>query len=841
MPTAKRATKRSSRRPAENGQGTSAHLHRMLSLSPAVIYSCDPGPDYPTTYISHNVVDRLGYMPADFYTDSFLWTKLLHPDDASYVLRKLARIGEVNQISYEYRVRHRCGHYLWLHDQVSAIRDTAGDVSMIVGCWVDVSERKRAEAFQAGQSRVLTCLVEEASLEESLTQLARAIEAQVPDMICSILILDEATKCLRLGAAPSLANAYNEAIDGIEIGPSVGSCGTAAFRGERVIVEDIETDPLWKDFRTLAREHRLRACWSQPILGATGGVLGTFAMYYQDVRKPSRSELELIERAASLAAVAIQRKRADEALQASEKRYHDLYDNAPDMFASVDAKTGKVIQCNNTLAFSTGYTKEEIVGRPIFDLYHPDCRADVQRCFDLFVRTGSVRDEDLQLRRKDGSKIDVSLNTSAVRDDAGHVLYCRSILRDITERKRAEAAQREQTRLTEFAADVRASFGQKKNIRKILQRCAEAMVRHLDAAFARIWTLNRTDNVLELQASAGIYTHTDGAHSRIRMGELKIGLIAQERTPHLTNDVVGDPRIDHQEWAKREGMVAFAGYPLLVEDDVVGVMAMFSRKPLTEATVQAMSGVAHSVALGIERKNSEEALHRSERLASIGTLAAGIAHEVNNPLTAILLAAQSALESTNKKDRQRYMKQCLEGIVKDAGRCEQIVSSVLQFARSGTAKKGPTDLAKIIQRTVNLLQAYAEEKGANLDLQLEESLPLIALNPGQMEQVFVNLIRNAVESGERGNRVSVAVTRTAQTVRILVGDKGRGMTREQRNRLFDPFYTTREREGGTGLGLSIVHGIVLAHGGKIDVDSRLGQGTTMTIELPLPKSNQQSQ
>ncbi|MCH7993172.1 MAG: HAMP domain-containing histidine kinase, partial [Planctomycetes bacterium] len=220
--------------------------------------------------------------------------------------------------------------------------------------------------------------------------------------------------------------------------------------------------------------------------------------------------------------------------------------------------------------------------------------------------------------------------------------------------------------------------------------------------------------------------------------------------------------------------------------------------------------------------------------------AAGIAHEVNNPLTAILLAAQSALESTNKANRQKYMKQCLEGIVKDAGRCEQIVSSVLQFARSGTAKKGPADLPKIIQRAVDLTQAYADEKGASIELQLEDNLPLIALNPGQMEQVFANLIRNAVESGERGNRVSVAVKRTAQTVRILVADKGRGMSDEQRNRLFDPFYTTREREGGTGLGLSIVHGIVLAHGGKIDVDSRLGQGTTMTIELPLPKSHQHS-
>ena len=225
-------------------------------------------------------------------------------------------------------------------------------------------------------------------------------------------------------------------------------------------MEDIETDPLWEGFRTLEREHRLRACWSQPILCATGRVVGTFAMYYQDVRRPSRSELELIERAASLAAVAIQRKRADEALQASEKRYHDLYDNAPHLIASVHAKTGNVIQCNNALAFSTGYTKEEIVGRPIFDLYHPDCLADVRRCFDLFVKTGSVRDEELQLRRKDGSKIDVSLNTSAVRDDAGHVLHCRSLVRDTTVRQRAEPAQRHEGPPTDSGADATVTYGQ---------------------------------------------------------------------------------------------------------------------------------------------------------------------------------------------------------------------------------------------------------------------------------------------------------------------------------------------------------------------------------------------
>ena len=157
----------------------------------------------------------------------------------------------------------------------------------------------------------------------------------------------------------------------------------------------------------------------------------------------------------------------------------------------------------------------------------------------------------------------------------------------------------------------------------MLQRCAEALVEHLDGAFARIWTLNEQEDVLELRASAGLYTHLDGPHSRVPVGKYKIGLIAQERKPHLTNAVVGDPRVGDQEWARREGMVAFAGYPLVVDDRLVGVMAMFARHPLTEATLEAMASVADEIAVGIERKVAEERLHEQREwlpvtLASIG-------------------------------------------------------------------------------------------------------------------------------------------------------------------------------------------------------------------------------
>ena len=175
-----------------------------------------------------------------------------------------------------------------------------------------------------------------------------------------------------------------------------------------------------------------------------------------------------------------------------------------------------------------------------------------------------------------------------------------------TELSRANHALNERAVLAEFIADISNALNHSETLPVILQLCTEAMVRRLDAAFARIWTHNPKDHVLELQASAGMYTHIDGGHSRVPVGKFKIGLIASERKPHLTNSVVGDPRVNDQEWAKREGMVAFAGYPLLVEEKLVGVMAMFSRKPLMASTLQTMESVSKAIAASILRKRSDE-------------------------------------------------------------------------------------------------------------------------------------------------------------------------------------------------------------------------------------------
>ena len=163
-----------------------------------------------------------------------------------------------------------------------------------------------------------------------------------------------------------------------------------------------------------------------------------------------------------------------------------------------------------------------------------------------------------------------------------------------------------------------------------LQRCAEGLVQHLDAVFARIWTLNEAGDTLELQASAGMYTHLDGPHGRVPFGQFKIGLIAQERKPHLTNAVVGDPRVGDQEWAVREGMVAFAGHPLIIEDRLIGVMAIFARHPLADVALDALAAIADQIAVGIDRQQVETKLReQTEALETIHRIGQSLSAELD--------------------------------------------------------------------------------------------------------------------------------------------------------------------------------------------------------------------
>lgn len=208
----------------------------------------------------------------------------------------------------ELTVRRKDGILLLVEVSVSPLRES-GKLGRLVS-FRDISERSRVERFNAGQQRLLEMVAAGRPLPIILEALARLIEAQVTGILCSVLLVDDEGR-LRDGAGPNLPVEYRQAIDGLQIGERVGSCGTAAFRRRQVIVSDIARDPLWEPFRDLAARHALGACWSTPITSSRFGVIGTFAMYYREPRAPQPFELQLIDTAVHLAGIAIERWRVE--------------------------------------------------------------------------------------------------------------------------------------------------------------------------------------------------------------------------------------------------------------------------------------------------------------------------------------------------------------------------------------------------------------------------------------------------------------------------------------------------------------------------------------------------
>jgi len=307
----------------------------------------------------------------------------------------------------------------------------------------------------------------------------------------------------------------------------------------------------------------------------------------------------------------------------SEKSHRLVLETASDAVVSVD-HSGIIQAANPAIKRIFGYEPEELIGRSLTILM-PEYMRDLHTIgFNRYLSTGrrhiNWQGTELTARRKNGEEFPVEVSFGEL-NSAGHRLFT-GFIRDISTRKQAEIALRaatdERTRLSAFREEIGVILSHQEDLKDILHKCAGTVVRHLDAAFARIWTLSDDGRELELQASAGMYTRLDGTHSRIRVGEHKIGLIAQERKPHFTNDAQNDPRVSDKDWTRREKIIAFAGYPLVLEDRLVGVMGMFSRRPLTENTLEALSFGAGIIAQGIERKRAEEALRRSEAFLAEG-------------------------------------------------------------------------------------------------------------------------------------------------------------------------------------------------------------------------------
>ncbi len=400
-------------------------------------------PDGAMTHMNAHAARFTGVDASDL--TGWKWEAVIHPSDLPRTLQGWGEIlssGAPRDL--EFRIRGVGGRYRWHISRQVPLRDGNGDITQWFGTCTDIDDQKQAIATSVGQNRVLAEIAAGAPLRQVLHGIVAFVEDLLPDSRCSILLLDADGVHLRVGAAPQLPAAYNRAVDGVAIGPNVGSCGTAAYLRDTVIVGDIATDPRWQDYRSLAADHGLVACWSVPILtnaaDANSKVLGTFAVYPREIGAPQPADLDVVHRAADLARVALEHERTSAALRESETKFRTLAEHFPDpifVFDPDDAQCPlRVLYVSQAIRETHGYEPREVLGKSLLNAFGTTESAALAANRVARVIAGESLVFEVTHRHRDGHEIPMEVRSSSI-PWGGRPAILR-IDRDLTQIKQAQ-------------------------------------------------------------------------------------------------------------------------------------------------------------------------------------------------------------------------------------------------------------------------------------------------------------------------------------------------------------------------------------------------------------------
>ena len=364
-----------------------------------------------------------------------------------------------------------------------------------------------------------------------------------------------------------------------------------------------------------------------------------------------------------------------------------------------------------------------------------------------------------------------------------------------------------------------------------VRKTAEAL--HAKGSILRI--LNLKTGELELSAAYGL---SDRYLSKGHVSSTTvIKEICEENRAIIIEDVQADPRVQYPAAAKEEGIRMMVDLPLFIGQNVVGVLRIFfdRHRDFCQEDLNFAIAIAEQCALAIDKarlieKQQTQYDHlalQTDKLSSLGRMAAGIAHEINNPLAGILLYSSNLIK---KAPEAGALKKGLEVIIHETIRCRGIIQDLLEFSREKEPAKALGDLNGVINKALSILANEFRLHRVSVEKHLADDLPSLLLDANQMEQVFINFFMNAVEATQGQGSVSIRSFKDNQGVVVEIEDSGMGIPQEHLARIFEPFFSTKPK--GTGLGLAVNYGIIQKHGGQIKVSSQPGRGTTMAIRLP---------
>jgi PAS domain S-box-containing protein len=695
------------------------------------------------------------------------------------------------------------GEEFWLELDIAPIADRSGWFTHWVAVERNITERKQHELLRDAESQIFKAISFGTTLNDIFAQILAVADGIFAGSRTSITSLDSDGVHMRHGAALNLPADFTDLIDGHPIGPNIGSCGTAMYRRETIIVTDIASDPLWADYRILALAISIRACWSIPVIGRDGSVLASFAIYWPTPKAPTPADLALAERFSHLVGLVMEHARQEDALRESEFRFRQVVDAIDELFWM---STGdKSIVYYVSPAYETIWRRpaRELYENPLawFDAIHEDDKPWVAA--KRLGNNNDMRPIEYRIRRPDGSIRWIRDTIFPVLNREGKVTRLVGIAKDITEDKHAKASLEESEQRSRLIATI------------------------------------TTDAIWEWDIASQKYWWGEGIQSVFG---------------HKLDDV-DDQRLFHDYIDIRDRRRVFESIRAAVEGDARNWSAEynFTRSDGSTAVVvnkaiiiRDDAGIAIRLVGGMSdvtaQRESQERQAQLQRLDAVGQLSGGIAHDFNNLLQVILANSEYLQEALPHGE----LASVAELITAAADQGSVLIERLLTFSRRQSLQAKPADVTKLIIHLESLLRRTL---GENIEITLSYSATVWAalVDAAQLETALLNLAINSRDAMPQGGRLSIEIENVSldeshskkfedfvpgDYVMITVTDNGSGMDESTLSHAFDPFFTTKDVGKGTGLGLSMVYGFVKQSNGFLSINSFLGVGTIISMYLP---------
>jgi PAS domain S-box-containing protein len=820
------------RESSEALRASEERYRQVLRMMPAGVYTCEAPSGVISYYNEHAArlwgrTPRVGDTEERFCACYKVWSR-----EGKFVPREQTPMAAAVREGASFRnveavVERPDGTRFTAVVNIDPIRDAGGRVIGAINVFYDITDRRRVEERLAAEMRALARLNEASSrlwrmekLQDGLQEMLNAtIELLGADM-GNVQLLDGAV--LRIAAQRGFASDFLDFFREVSTADD-SACGRALRSGERMIIEDVETDAPYAPLREVARKAGYRGVQSTPLVARDGRPLGMISTHWRGAHRPDEQDLRRLDLYTRQAADFVERCAAEARLRRSEQALNDFFETASIGLDWV-GPDGIILRVNPAELELLGYAKEEYVGRHIAE-FHVD-RAVIDDILARLTRGERLHEVPAQMRCKDGSVRDV-LITSSVLFENGKFIHTRCFTQDVTERRRLEALLQCQKEALEMVARG-APLAE---ILEYLARTVETLSQGLMTA---IHLLNADgthfDSAVAPSLPPAYLQATKGLQVARGVGPCCDVVLKGESV--ASADVASDPR-----WPPFVAFAAACGIrsgwstPIVSSQGrIVGTFANYYREPREPdpRDRRLPDMVTRTVALAVEHRQAEDALRESDRRKD--EFIAMLSHELRNPLAPL----RSGLELMRLKGADAQVHAMLE---RQVGHLARLVDDLLEASRISRGlleiKREPLDLGEVVRGAVESAEPVIREGGHRLEVELPQEPLWIEGDRVRLAQSFGNLLNNAARYTPRGGRIWLRADDGGDgRVRVSVRDTGAGFSAETKQRLFQMF-SRGAASSGLGIGLALVRKLVEMHGGTIEAASEgEGRGAEFTVTLP---------